>query len=141
VSVALNPYLSFRDNAREAMEFYRSVFGGKLDLSTFADFGASDDPDVRDKIMHGHLDVGDGLTLMGADTPPGMPYSGQSGVAISLSGSSTDDAPRLRGWFDALAEGGAVHEPLVPAPWGDVFGMCTDRFGTSWMVNFPAGTA
>ena len=74
-----------------------------------------------------------GLVLMGADTPNSMDYSPGSTISISLSG---DDEAELRGYWDKLSgDGGAVTVPLEPAPWGDVFGMCTDRFGTSWLVN------
>jgi PhnB protein len=69
----LNPYLNFNGNARQAMEFYASVFGGNLNLSTFADFGIKDSPDA-DKIMHGQLETEAGYTLMAADTPPGMEF-------------------------------------------------------------------
>ena len=136
MTVLLNPYLSFRDNAREAMEFYRSVFGGELTLSTFADFQASEDPAEQNKVMHGMLTADDGLTLMGADTPNSMEYDEGGGYSISLSG---DDEQRLRGYWDALCSGGATTVPLEKAPWGDTFGMCTDKFGVNWMVNI-AGT-
>ena len=63
----LNPYLSFRDNAREAMNFYQAVFGGELTLSTFGEFQASDDPAESEKIMHGMLTTTQGMVLMGAD--------------------------------------------------------------------------
>ncbi len=127
----LNPYLSFRDNAREAMEFYRSVFGGELSMNTFGEYGEQD-PALSDKLMHGQLEVADGLTLMGADTPPGMPYNPGDNITISLSG---DDEPELRGYWDKLSEGGDVTTPLEKQMWGDVFGMCTDKFGVPWMVN------
>jgi PhnB protein len=136
MTVQLNPYLSFRDNAREAMEFYKSVFGGELTLNTFAEFQASEDPAEQDKIMHGMLTAGDGLTLMGADTPNSMEYDEGGGFSISISG---DDEQRLRGYWDALSSGGATTVPLEKAPWGDTFGMCTDQFGVHWMVNI-AGT-
>jgi PhnB protein len=132
VTVLLNPYLSFRDNAREAMEFYRSVFGGELTISTFGDLGASDDPAEKDKVMHGMLQAPNGIVLMGADTPNGMEYTPAAGFSVSLSG---DDAQALRGYWDALLDGGALGVPLEKAPWGDTFGMCTDRFGVDWMVN------
>ena len=132
MTVRLNPYLSFRENAREAMEFYQSVFGGELSLNTFADFHASEDPAEQDKIMHGMLEAPDGLVLMGADTPNTMEFTPAAGMSISLSG---DDEPLLRGWFDKLAEGGTVQEPMTTAPWGDTFGMLVDRFGISWLVN------
>ena len=132
MSVWLNPYLSFRDNAREAMSFYQSVFGGELSVSTFADFDPSADPSEQDKIMHAQLETPDGLVLMGADTPEGMEYRPQAGVSVSLSG---DDEARLRGYWERLSEGGSVTVAFEKAPWGDTFGMCVDRFGTSWQVN------
>ena len=135
MTVRLNPYLSFRDNAREAMTFYQSVFGGELTVSTFADLHASADPTEQHKIMHSQLETPDGLVLMGADTPEGMEYRPQAGVSVSLSG---DDEARLRGYWERLSEGGTVTMPFEKAPWGDTFGMCVDRFGTSWMVNVAA---
>ena len=135
MTVRLNPYLSFRDNAREAMTFYESVFGGELEVSTFADFRASADPSEQDKIMHSQLETPDGLVLMAADTPDGMEYRPQAGVSVSLSG---DDEARLRGYWDRLSEGGTVTMPFEKAPWGATFGMCVDRFGTSWMLNATA---
>jgi PhnB protein len=135
MTVRLNPYLSFRDNAREAMTFYHSIFGGDLTFSTFADFHADADPTERQKIMHSQLETPDGLVLMGADTPAGMEYRPQAGVSVSLSG---DDETRLRGYWERLSEGGTVAMPFEKAPWGDTFGMCVDRFGTSWVVNAAA---
>ena len=70
----LNPYISFRGTARQAMEFYQSVFGGELDLSTFGDFRSPGPARKAGQIMHGQLDGPDGLTLMGADTPRGMEF-------------------------------------------------------------------
>ena len=128
----LNPYLSFRDNAREAMEFYRSVFGGTLDMNTFAEFGASEDPSEADKIMHAMLEADNGITFMAADTPNSMEHRPGTNMSMSLSG---DDDAELSGYFDKLAAGGTVREPLTTAPWGDKFGMLTDRFGIDWMVN------
>ncbi len=138
MAVRLNPYLSFRDNAREAMEFYRSVFGGELTVSTFAELQASQDPAEQDGIMHSMLEAENGIVLMGADTPNGMEYTPAAGMSISLSG---DEEDVLRGYWDKLSEGGSVIVPLEKAPWGDTFGMCTDRFGISWMVNIAGAAA
>ncbi len=135
MTVRLNPYLSFEDDAREAMSFYHSVLGGELTVSTFADFHASDDPTEQEKIMHSQLETPDGLVLMGADTPSGMEYRPQAGVSVSLSG---DDEATLRGYWERLSDGGTVTMPFEEAPWGATFGMCVDRFGTSWMVNVAA---
>jgi PhnB protein len=126
----LNPYIGFGDHAREAMEFYREVFGGTLNLMTFGDMG-TEGPDA-DKIMHAQLETPDGFYLMGADATPGEDTSSGSNISISLSGDQGDD---LRRWWDRLADGGAVMVPLEKQMWGDEFGMCADRFGVTWMVN------
>ena len=132
----LNPYLGFRDNAREAMEFYQSVFGGELTTSTFGELQASDDPAEADKIMHAMLEAPDGLTLMGADTPNSMDFTPGNTMSVSLSG---DDEDVLRGYWEKLSTSGSVTVPLEKAPWGDSFGMCTDKYGIAWLVNI-AGT-
>jgi PhnB protein len=128
----LNPYISFKDNARQAMEFYKTVFGGKLTLSTFNEYQASQDPNEGNKIMHGMLVAENGMTLMGADTPNGMEYSEGSQISISLSG---ENEAELRGYWDKLSSGSMITMPLEKAPWGDTFGMLTDKFGVNWLVN------
>ncbi len=127
----LNPYLQFRDTARPAMEYYREVFGGDLNLSTFGDFGDPSQPNA-DGIMHANLTTPSGFTLMASDTPPGMDYSPGTNISVSLSG---DDAAELRGYWEKLSDGGTVSLPLEKQMWGDEFGQCTDKFGISWMVN------
>ena len=125
----LNPYISFQDNARQAMEFYQAVFGGNLTVSTFGEFGQAE---LGDKIMHSALETDRGFTLMASDTPPGMERHPGDNVAMSLSG---DDADELRGYWEQLSDGGTVAVPLEKQMWGDEFGMCVDRFGITWMVN------
>ena len=132
MATQLNPYLNFRDQAREAMEFYQSVFGGELTTNTFAEFHASDDPAEADKLMHAQLQTPSGLTLMAADTPNSMELSSGNNYHLSLSG---DDEATMRGYFEQLSDGGRTIMPLEPAPWGDTFGMCVDRYGVSWMVD------
>lgn len=130
MTTRLNPYLNFQDTARDAMEFYQGVFGGTLELSTFGDFQATEDPAEKDKIMHGMLTGENDIVLMGADVPSHMEFSPNS--SVSLSG---DDETVLRGWWDKLADGATVAEQLTMAPWGDTFGMLTDKFGVPWLVN------
>jgi PhnB protein len=127
----LNPYISFENSARQAMEFYRDVFGGNLTINTFGEFGQADSPDA-DKIMHSQLETDTGFTLMASDTPAGMQRNPGDTITISLSG---DDADTLRGYWEKLSNGGTVTMPLEKQMWGDEFGMCTDRFGIPWMVN------
>lgn len=127
----LNPYISFDGNAREAMEFYGSVFGAEPVLNTYGQYGDPSAP-VADKIMHGMLETPAGYTLMGADNPPGMALVAGNSMSVSLSG---DDEEELRGYWDKLSAGATVSVPLEQQMWGDTFGMCTDRFGITWMVN------
>ena len=126
----LNPYITFAGDAREALEFYQQVFGGTLDVNTYAAFGQADTP-LADKIMHGMLETPSGFTLMGADTPTGDHRPGNN-ISVSLSG---DDESELRGYWEKLSDGATVSVPLEKQMWGDVFGMCTDRFGVTWMVD------
>ena len=136
----LNPYLGFRDNAKDAMEFYHSVFGGELNVSTFGELQASEDPAEADKIMHAQLETTSGYTLMGADTPNSMEFAPSSNHSVSLSGAS-EDADELSGYFDKLSDGGTVAMPLEQAPWGDKFGMVIDKFGVQWLVNIAGPTS
>ncbi|MCW2644738.1 MAG: PhnB protein [Pseudonocardiales bacterium] len=132
MTTRLNPYLSFRDTAGEAMDFYQSVFGGELTRSTFGEFHASEDPAEQDKIMHSALITDNGLSLMASDTPNSMDYTVGTNYSVSLSG---EDEAELRGYWDKLSAGGIVTMPLDQAPWGDTFGMCVDKFGVTWLVN------
>ncbi|MGW3622504.1 VOC family protein [Streptomyces sp. NPDC000880] len=126
----LNPYLIFGGDARQALEFYKEVFGGTLTLNTYGQFGQQGTPEA-DKIMHGMLETPSGFTLMGADTPSGEHTPGNN-FSVSLSG---DDDVELRGYWEKLSAGGSVSVPMEKQMWGDVFGMCTDRFGIPWMLN------
>ncbi|MFI6012771.1 VOC family protein [Streptomyces sp. NPDC051243] len=126
----LNPYITFAGDARQALEFYKEVFGGTLALNTYAEFGQKDTP-MADKIMHGMLETPSDFTLMAADTPTGDHNPGNN-IAVSLSG---DDDAELRGYWEKLSAGAQVTVPMEKQMWGDVFGMCTDRFGITWMVN------
>ena len=129
----LNPYLSFRDAARPAMEFYQGIFGGTLESSTFKEYpGVSQDPSEDEKVMHSVLKTEYGMTLMASDTPNRMEHTRGSDFSLSLSG---DDEAELRGYFEKLAADGTVTMALEKAPWGDTFGMVMDRFGVSWLVN------
>ena len=128
----LNPYLSFKDNAREAMNFYKDVFGGKLSMNTFKEFNLSQSPSEDNLLMHAMLEADNGIVLMGADTPSSMPFRENGNGSISLSGNNEAE---LRGYYQKLAKDGEVLQPLEKAPWGDAFGMVKDKYGVEWMVN------
>jgi PhnB protein len=136
VSSRLNPYIGFAGNARQAMEFYRDVFGGELAVDTYGGSGMAA-PGHEDKVMHAQLETPNGYLLMASDAPPGMETSGGSDISVSLSG---DDADDLRRYFTKLSEGGSVTMPLEKQVWGDEFGMCVDPFGVQWMVNISQPT-
>ena len=134
----LNPYLSFKDNTREAMDFYRTVFGGELRLNTFKELHASQDPSEDNMIMHSVLEADNGISFMASDTPSRMEYRAGTNMSMSLSG---DNQAELKAYFEKLSAGGTVTMPLEQAPWGDSFGMCTDKFGVQWLVNITAQKA
>ena len=134
----LIPYLNFKDNTREAMNFYQTVFGGKIELHTFKEYHASQDPSEDEKIMHSMVEADNGITFMAADTPNSMTYKPGTNFSMSLSG---DNEAELRNYFEKLSVGGTVNMPLEKAIWGDTFGMITDKFGVQWMVNIAGPKA
>lgn len=125
--VQVDPYLFFEGDAKEAMEFYKSVFGGELSISKMSEMPGSK-PEDADRVMHALLD-GD-VRLMASDSREASPEAKK--IEISISG---EDEAKLRGYFDKLSQGGKVNMPLEKAPWGDTFGMLTDKNKISWMVN------
>ena len=130
---ALNPYLSFRTEARQAMEFYQGVLGGELVINTFGEFpDMVQNPSQADLVMHGQLDTPDGLVLMASDTPDGMTYAPPQGISVSLSGNTQEVTQAV---WDKLSDGATITMPLDVPPWGGTFGMLVDRFGIAWMLH------
>jgi len=136
MSYNLSPYLALDGTTRQAMEFYQSVLGGELAMTTFAEAGAGDFPG-SDRIMHASLVTDGGIAIFGADTLVEMGHTPGDTVALSLMGN--DDA--LPGLFRALAEGGTVTVPFERQMWGDDYGQLRDRFGVVWHVNRQGDTA
>ena len=131
-AASLCPYLTFDGDCKEALEFYKSCLGGKLEIQTFGESGHSPDPSMNDRVMHGMITSGD-ISFMASDTMPGvMEFSKGNNVQLALVG--TDDA-KLRGYFQKLSAGGKVTMPLAKQFWGDVYGTFTDKFGMYWMVD------
>jgi PhnB protein len=134
----LTPYIHFKDNARQAMEFYQTVFGGKLDVRSFKELGASQNPSEDNLVMHSMIEADNGLTFMASDTTPRMEYKSGTDFSISLSG---DNEEEIKGYFEKLSAGGTVVQPLQKATWGDTFGMCVDKFGIKWLFNISGPQA
>ncbi|TAH33326.1 VOC family protein [Candidatus Saccharibacteria bacterium] len=135
MTVKLNAYINFEGKAEEALEFYKGVFGGQVYSDTFRSFASDEMPVPEqdlDKIMHGYLKGDNGIELMVSDAMSSMEASSGTQIQLSLSG---DDEPTLKGYWDKLSEGGSVTVPMDKAPWGDTFGMLTDKYGISWMVD------
>jgi len=138
--VTFNPYLHLKGNAKEALEFYKGAFGGEITANTFKESGVPVATEEENWLMHGQLKT-ENMTIMVADSPSSHgPYNVPTGISMSLSGFSEDEAV-LKGYWAKLSEGGKVDQPLVAAPWGDEFGMLTDKFGIAWMVNIAVNKA
>ncbi len=135
MAVKLNAYINFEGKAQEALEFYKSVFGGEVYSDTFRSFASDDMPVPEqdlDKLMHGFLKGDNGIEIMASDAMSGMPTPTGGQIQLSVSG---DDEELLKGYWDKLSEGGQVTVPMDKAPWGDTFGMLVDKYGISWMVD------
>ncbi|HYN65331.1 MAG TPA: VOC family protein [Ornithinibacter sp.] len=136
MAALLNPYLNFNGTTREVMTFYQQVLGGDLAISTFGEYGQ--EGEGSEGVMHSQLETPEGFTLMASDTGPGMgEVVAGSNFAISLSG----DDESLRRYWEGLSEGATITMPLEKQMWGDEFGMLTDKFGISWLVNISGGSA
>jgi len=127
------PHLHFKGNCREAFKFYAETLGGKIVFAmTFGEApGAEQAPaELRNQIIHARVDLG-GQFLLGCDVPPDR-YQAPQGFNVMAAVDKPADAERL---FETLADGGTVSMPVRETFWAHRFGMCTDRFGTPWMVN------
>lgn len=127
------PYLFFKGNAEEAMEFYKGVFGAELNVIPN---GGVPGTEGLSGLMHADLTLGD-LRIMASDSPPDFPTTPFGNAEICLNG---DNDAEMTGWFEALSAGGTVEQPLADMPWGDKFGKFSDKFGVQWMFNINSST-
>lgn len=132
--INLDVYLFFKGNCREAMEFYKSIFGGEVNYTTYGEASVPDMEGDEDWIMHASLDGG-AVKLMASDTAQASPQTKK--VSLSLGGT---DEPKMREIFENLSAGGQISQPLEKAPWGDIFGSFVDKFGVDWMMNIASGS-
>ncbi len=131
----LQPYLLFDGKCEEALNFYKGIFGGEINLSRWKEMpqGTEGPPvtaETENRIMHGDFKA-DGIAFMASDATPGKTY-GEGPISLSIGLSDTAEAERI---FNALAAGGNVEMPLQDTFWGARFGMLTDKYGIDWMIN------
>lgn len=132
MKTTLNSYLNFNGpDTGTAMKFYQSIFGGELTMQTFGEAGMAKNDEEKDFVIHATLKT-ETFSFMASSGQPGQTVKFGDSVSLSLNG---DDEAQLTEWFHKLSEGGVVHMKLEKQFWGDIFGLCTDKFGIQWMVN------
>lgn len=136
MSVIVTPHLNFRGDARAALEFYRSVFGGELTVVTYADARAVTEPAAADQVMWGQVASDTGFRVMAYDVPPAIPW--EPGTNSSFASVRGADAAEITRCWERLAEGATVVAPLAPSGWAPLYGMLTDRFGVTWVLDVEA---
>jgi PhnB protein len=137
MTVTTTAHANFRGQAREALTFYHSVFGGDLSLATYADIHSADSPSQADHIAFGRVKGPNGFDIMAYDVQPSKGYNpGENAFYITLQGDDTDE---IKAQWDGLADGAeTIHIPLAPAPFAPLYGMLTDRYGVTWIVGMEA---
>ena len=152
MTITTTTHLNFRGDARQALEFYRSVFGGELSTARYADLGMPADAPGADGVVFGLLESPSGFRVMAYDIPGatgGTPAAAAAGSTRRESGLTITDRPfflSVRGetlaeverYWTALAEGGTVIEPLAASPWSPGSGMLVDAFGVTWILDVAA---
>ncbi|MFJ1582426.1 VOC family protein [Streptomyces sp. NPDC088197] len=136
MSVTTATHLNFRGEARAALDFYASVFGGRLAAVTYKDAGAVQAESEADWIMWGEVVSDDGFHVMAYDVPSHLPWDqGRNAFFVSVRGDSAEEITAL---WEKLADGSTVAQPLAPAQWAPLYGMLTDRFGVVWVLDVTA---
>lgn len=139
MSVTTTTHLNFRGQAREALEFYQSVFGGHLVAITYADAGGTQLPEEADQIMWGQVQSEEGFRVMAYDVPASRAYEpGTDPVFVSVRGQDEDE---LRRYWERLGKDATIKAPLEPSGWASLYGMLTDRFGVTWVLDVSAAYA
>jgi len=136
MSVTTTAHINLRGNAREALEFYRSVFDGETAIATYTDIHAAEDPAQADQIAWGQVSAPNGFRVMAYDVQPSKRYhAGENAFYIALNGTDADEITKF---WAALADGADILTPLGPAAFAPLYGMLTDRFGVTWIVGASA---
>ncbi|MFC5183831.1 VOC family protein [Actinomadura harenae] len=138
MSVTTTTHLNLRGEARAALEFYRSVFGGDLAVVTYKDAGAVQEESEADQVMWGQVLAANGFHVMAYDVPSRLPYGqGENAFFVSVRGETVEE---VTGYWEGLIEGSTIVIPLGPAGWAAAYGMVRDRFGVTWVLDVVSGT-
>jgi PhnB protein len=133
MTIKTTTHLNFRGQARPALEFYQTVFGGQLVLITYKEAGAVQDPAEADQIMWGQVTSEAGFSVMAYDVPSRLSYdAGEIPVFVSVRG---DQAEEITGYWSKLSEGATISQDLAPAAWSPLYGMLKDKFGVTWVLD------
>ncbi|GAA3972284.1 VOC family protein [Actinomadura viridis] len=133
MSVTTVTHLNFQGDARAALTFYRSVFGGDVAMVTYKDAANVQEPSEADQVMWGQVAAPNGFRVMAYDVPSRMPWNqGENAFFVSLRGEAAEE---VTGYWEGLSDGATVLQPLGPAQWAPLYGMLRDRFGVTWVVD------
>ncbi|MFF4616076.1 VOC family protein [Nonomuraea jabiensis] len=136
MSVNTVTHLNFRGDAQAALAFYQSVFGGDLAVVTYKDAGNVQEPSEADQVMWGQVSAACGFEVMAYDVPSRLPYSrGENAFFVSVRGETAEE---ITAYWEKLSDGATVLQPLGPAQWAPLYGMLTDRFGVTWVIDVAA---
>ncbi|KKB08215.1 VOC family protein [Devosia chinhatensis] len=136
MTIQTTTHLNFRGNAREALGFYQSVFGGELIIATHAQAYPSFPEEEADLVAFGQVESANGFRIMAYDVPAARAYdAGIAPVFVSIRGTDTQELTAI---WSALAEGATIIQPLAPSGWAPLFGMLTDRFGITFVLDIAA---
>ena len=149
MSITTTTHLNFRGDARAALEFYQSVFGGQITIATYGDVGMPKDVPGADSVVFGQVESENGFRVMAYDIPGQSGGSANVGATRRENGATITDPPffvsvrgetlgEVEGYWAALSAGASVVEPLAASAWSPGFGMLTDRFGVTWILDVAA---
>ncbi|KQQ36285.1 bleomycin resistance protein [Duganella sp. Leaf126] len=136
MSIKSVAHINLRGTAREALGFYRAVYGGQLTLVSYGEAGMAHDPAQADQIIWGQVTAESGFCVMAFDVPEAMPWDpGQNAYYVSVRG---DSAEEITGYWQQLSEGATIVQPLAASPWAPLYGMLKDRYGVMWVLDVAA---
>ncbi|MFB2582765.1 VOC family protein [Herbiconiux sp. P15] len=149
MSITTTTHLNFRGDARSALEFYASVFGGEATIATYADFGMPAEAPGADRVVFGQVQTDSGFRVMAYDIPgqtegaqPEGSTRRENGVTLTTSpffvSVRGDSLTEVEGYWQSLSAGASIVEPLAASAWSPGFGMLTDRFGVTWILDVAA---